>query len=109
MRTPLLFLLVSSTAYAGRHGALERVDNGHAKITFVFQTSSRDAVEIVQPIELPVAMTATGVAVAIGDAEPARSVPLRTAAARRVYDEIVREIRDPALLEAGEHGLVLHV
>jgi len=99
-----LGLVLASTASAStrghsRRGELARLDNGHATFTFTLATTSIEAEELVQTVELPVGMTATGLTVSIGGSTPSRAITMEPTNGRTTFDEIVRRMKDPALLE----------
>jgi len=86
------------------HAVLENVDDDHAVLTFVLTTTKRGPQEVTVPIDLPMGMAATGLSIAMGR-EPAMSArALRAESASGIYEGVVREIRDPALLEITEEG-----
>jgi hypothetical protein len=105
MRTPIaavvLFLTTSaeaSTLHLAR-GELKLTRTGHATLTIVVRSTSVEAREVVQAIELPVGMTATAVSVAIGESDPVTSIAFARDEARANYESVVAMIKDPALLE----------
>jgi hypothetical protein len=124
MRTlPIALLLVTATAAAeastarriagapssGKlaHAVVEQVDDDHAVLTFVLTTTARGPQEITVPIDLPMGMAATGLSIAMGRDVAMSAVPLRAENARGIYDQVVRQVRDPALLEVTEEGGML--
>jgi hypothetical protein len=88
-----------ASASSRSHGDLERIDNGHATLTFVFKSSSKDAREVIEAIELPVGMSATGLRISIEGSEAASAIAFAPKNGRDVYEGIVAQIKDPALLE----------
>ncbi len=100
MRALAIVILGASTAGASTlHRPTEVTDNGHAKITLVVTSHSVEGREVVEPVEIPVGMTATALTVAIGDDAPVHSFAAATGSAREQYDDIVALLKDPALLE----------
>jgi hypothetical protein len=114
MRTTIIAILLFTTVAEAStlrrsRGELEVTDTGHATLTVVLKSSSIDGAEVVQEIDLPHGMTATGMSMAMGN-ELAVSVVVSPTFGRATYDEIVREIKDPALLEyRGDGRAVLRV
>jgi hypothetical protein len=107
-------LACAGTAYASptgvTRGVLERVDNGHATLTFVLGTQSPEPTEIARLIDVPVGMTPTALTVSIGGREPARSQSFEPGIGEAQYAAIVAKIKDPALLEyVGPGRASLHV
>ena len=117
MRALFLTIILASAASAhasqsGRavRGELERIDNGHATLTFVLKTDSATPRELVETVELPVGMAATAITVSTDGGEPARSVAFASELGKDKYEGIVAAIKDPALLEYESPGrAVLHV
>jgi len=114
MRTLLLLLLIAGTAEAStKHGprlahrVVESIDDDHAVLSFVLGTNKRGPQEVTVPIEIPIGMAATGLSIAMGDDAGMSAVPLRAELARGVYNDVVREIRDPALLEIDADGTMM--
>lgn len=92
------------------HAVVENVDDDHAVLTFVLTTTKRGPQEVTVPIDLPLGMAATGLSIAMGREAAMSARPLRAASASGIYDQVVREIRDPALLEITEEdGMRLSV
>jgi hypothetical protein len=88
-----------ASPYRDTHGVLERIDNGHATLTFVIRTESREPTEVAHVIELPVGMTPTSLSVSIGDGQPTTSTAFRPHAGKGWYDALVASRKDRALLE----------
>jgi hypothetical protein len=110
MRALAIIILMASTAGAStlRH-PVEVTDNGHATITLVVTSRSVAGREVVEPIEIPVGMTATALTVAI-DGESLQSFAVNKHVARDQYDNTVAMIKDPALLEyRDDRHATLHV
>jgi len=86
------------------HAVVEAIDEGHATLTFVLTTTSREGREVIVPIDLPEGMTATGLTISMGRdaAESARTD--MAGSARAYYDRTVVQIKDPALLEWAADG-----
>ena len=91
-------------------GALERIDNGHSKLTFVLRTHAAELTEVVETIDVPVGMTATAIVLSSRDTEPVRSLAFESVPGKVRYERIVAAIKDPALLEyVGPRRAILHV
>ena len=91
----------SSTRVSARlDGLILQVD---CEQTFVNQGSSLQEVEILIPVPADAVVT-NGLLLADGQEYPAEVLP--AAEARRIYEEIVRSRRDPALIELAGHGLI---
>lgn len=88
------------------HAVVENVDDDHAVLTFVLTTTARGPQEITVPIDLPMGMAATGLSIAMGRDAAMSARPLRAESASGIYSEVVSQIRDPALLEITEDGLM---
>jgi hypothetical protein len=86
------------------HAVVEDVDDEHAVLTFVLTTNARGPQEVTVPIDLPMGMAATGLSIAMGRDAAMSARALRAEDASGVYAQVVREIRDPALLEITEEG-----
>jgi hypothetical protein len=86
------------------HAVVEDADEDHAVLTFVLTTTKRGRQEVTVPIDLPMGMAATGLSIAMGREAAMSARPLRAESASRIYEGVVREIRDPALLEVTEEG-----
>jgi hypothetical protein len=104
-----LLLLASSSAGAStaRHRpkpVLQAVDDDHATLSFVLTSSSRQGAEVIVPIDLPAGMTATGMTLAAGRGSSDAGIVYMADVARGTYDSIVRQIKDPALLEWTSEG-----
>jgi hypothetical protein len=91
--------IAHASPYRDTHGVLERIDNGHATLTFVVRTESREPIEVAHVIELPVGMTPTSLTVSLGGEQPITSDAYRTIAGKAWYEAIVAKAKDPALLE----------
>lgn len=104
-----LLLLSTATAAASTAHRIEQVDRDHATMSITLTTRARTPQELVVPVEVPDGMAITGLTIRIGREEPLVGRPLRAWYARTIYDDVVREIRDPALLEATEQGIRLSV
>jgi hypothetical protein len=92
------------------HAVVENVDDDHAVLTFVLTTTKRGPQEVTVPIDLPLGMVATGLSIAMGREAAMSARPLRASSATGIYDLVVREVRDPALLEITEEdGMKLSV
>jgi len=100
MRALIFIALGASTAGAStlRH-SVEVTDNGHSTMTVVVTSHSVEGREVVQPVEIPVGMTATGLTVAICEEPALHSFATDKPTARQEYDDTVAMIKDPALLE----------
>ncbi len=83
---------------------LEAIDDDHATLTFVLTSNARQGSEVIVPIELPDGMIATGLTIAMGRAAGDSGIVYMAEAARGTYDRIVRQIKDPALLEWSDEG-----
>lgn len=86
------------------HSSFETVDDTHATLTFVLSTTSQTAREVIVPITLPDGMVATGLSLTMGDAPPLTGFAFARSSARDGYEDIVRQIVDPALLEYAGRG-----
>ena len=107
MRTLLVSALLLATAAAAEASTsrrIERVDEDHARLKVVVTTSARGMQEVILPITVPDGMVVTGLSITVGREAPMVARPLLAASARNIYDQVVREIRDPALLETTETG-----
>ncbi len=112
MRIPtILAALAALTTIATASTAhrIEQIDRDHATMSLVLTTRSRSPTEVVVPVEVPEGMAITGLTLRIGREAPLVGRPLGARFARTIYDDVVREIRDPALLEATERGIRLSV
>lgn len=99
-----LLLLTATAAEASTHRRLERLDDGHAILKVVLTTRQTTAQELTVPIDVPAGMVVTGLSIRIGRDAPMIAQPLRASAARDVYDDVVAQLRDPALLEITKTG-----
>lgn len=104
-----LLLLTATAAEASTAHRIEPVDEDHATMTFVVTTQARGAQEITLPVTIPADMAVTGLTIQIGTEEVLVARPLLAASARSLYDTVVAQIRDPALLESTRHGMRLSV
>lgn len=122
MRIPitLVFLLASTAAQAhaqtsrpragaprgGRlaHPVVETIDEHHSTLTFVLTTNAREGREVVVPIVLPEGMIATELSISMGGEAAEAAYPYQAGSARELYDGIVAQIKDPALLEWSKDG-----
>jgi|HubBroStandDraft_6_1064221.scaffolds.fasta_scaffold91471_3 hypothetical protein len=95
-----------ASASHARRGELVVTGPGHATLTFVLHSASSEPSELVEPIELPVGMTATALHVSIDGVE-LRSTSLASGDARASYDDVVRRLKDPALLEYRSEGVAI--
>jgi hypothetical protein len=86
------------------HAVVETVDDDHAVLTFVLTTTKRGPQEVTVPIDLPIGMAATGLSIAMGKDAAISARPLRAEYATGIYNQVVSEIRDPALLEITDEG-----
>jgi len=82
------------------------VDETHSTLELVLSTTSRDGREVSLPISLPAGLLATGLSVSIGGDEPTAASVFTPGGARTIYDRVVAEIKDPALLEWTSDGRV---
>jgi hypothetical protein len=99
------FLVLTATAaQASTARRLERFDDGHATLKVVLTTKEATAQELVVPIAVPAGMVVTGLSIRIGRDTPMIAQPLLASSARDVYDDVVAQLRDPALLEITRTG-----
>ncbi len=101
------FLVLTATATAAQASTarrLERFDDGHATLKVVLTTKEATAQELVVPIAVPAGMVVTGLSIRIGRDTPMIAQPLLASSARDVYDDVVAQLRDPALLEITRTG-----
>lgn len=107
MRTlPIALLLVSAAAHASTARRIEQVDEDHAKLKIVVTTTKAGLDEVVLPITIPEGMAVTGMSVTIGREPTLFATPLLADSARGIYDRVVRNTRDPALLETLPDGSI---
>ncbi len=92
-------LLATAAAEASTLRRIEQIDDDHATLSFVVTTKARDAQEIILPVRIPADMAVTGLTIQIGTEEALVAQPVLAASARKIYDDVVAQIRDPALLE----------
>jgi hypothetical protein len=104
---PAILVVATANAMAStvHSHELDVVAPGHATLTVVVTTRHADAERVTEQIDIPVGMTVTGMTL---ERTHATAMPAR--AASDTFDEIVRVMRDPALLEyAGDHRAQLSV
>ena len=96
----------AGTPNGGRlaHPVLETIDEHHSMLTFVLTTNAREGREVIVPIVLPEGMTATELSISMGSEAAESAYPYQAGSARELYDGIVAQIKDPALLEWSKDG-----
>jgi Vault protein inter-alpha-trypsin domain len=89
---------------------LSPVDDDHAKLRLVLATTSKEAREVSVPITVPARFVVTGLSLSMTGEEPMFGAVRATAEARQQYDDVVAQIKDPAIVERiDDHHVMLHV
>jgi hypothetical protein len=89
---------------------LSPVTNDHAMLRFVLATTSKEAREVSVPITVPVRFVVTGLSLSMTDAEPMVGAVRAITEARQQYDDIVAQIKDPAIVERiDDRHVMVHV
>ena len=89
---------------------LSPVDDDHAKLRLVLATTSKEAREVSVPITVPARFVVTGLSLSMTGEEPVIGAVRATTEARQQYDDVVAQIKDPAIVERiDDHHVMLRV
>jgi len=78
---------------------LSPVDDDHARLRLVLATTSSELHEVSVPIAVPARFVVTGLSLSMPGEDPVLAVVRTKTEARQQYDDVVAQIRDPAILE----------
>lgn len=89
---------------------LSPVDDDHAKLRLVLATTSKEVREVSVPITVPAHFVVTGLSLSMPGVDPVIASVRVKADARERYDDVVAQIKDPAIVERiDDHHVMLRV
>jgi Vault protein inter-alpha-trypsin domain len=89
---------------------LSRFDDDHSNLRLVLVTTSKEPREVSVPITVPAHFVVTGLTLSIAGQDPMLGELRATTEARQQYDDVVAQIKDPAIVERiDDHHVMVHV